>query len=346
MSGEEQPGRNRAPDGPVGTGGDRAIRNLDDQLHGSLEQTERLIELIRSTAGFSIDKHEGVETAVTQIGASMGEVLSQFCGIKLEAETDQMALLERQFSTGEDAPPLICARVDMNEERPVLFFAASPDDFRKVLNTALGVTGPAGDVPAPSLSFSEQKLFLRFVDRLTNAIYAAFHHLSEGEVPRRPTDCPVEELSEFGKSGEAVLLVYKVVHGAEILTFQLVLPLWVLEPDFDVTGENAAGGKNAAKAEGKAAAAQAASLATGWDNKMREVVSGLNIPLVAELAAHEIPLAEVDNLQVGPLPGFEFAMDGLRILDADAKPVMIANLRIRDGAMELQVVKEAGRNAV
>ena len=325
----------------AGMAGDaRAMRDLDDRLYGSLEQTEELIELIRSTAGFSLDKHEGVEAAVTQVGEILGEVLTQFCGIKLEAETEAMAMLEHQLAIGEEAPPLDCARVEMAEEQPVLFFVAAPHDFREVLNTALGVTPPPAEQPIQTLSFAEQKLFLRFVDRLTNAIYAAFHHLNDGQVPKRPADCPVEDVVEFGKGGEAVLIDYKVAHGDGHLTFRLVFPLWILEPDFAPAGE---AGAVVSSPEPEA---DAASLATGWDTKMQEIVSGLNIPLMAELAVREVPLAEVDNLQLGPLPGFEFAMDGLRILDAQSKPVMIANLRVRDGALELQVVKEAGRNAV
>lgn len=337
MTDGTQPAGPAAAEAPAGAA--EALRDLDAQLSGSLEQTDKLISLIRETAGFSLDQHGGLLDGVGQVADCLAEVLSVFCGRKLKVEAGDIALLDEQIKAGEDAPPLCCARVEIGEDDPLCFAAVAPAQFRQVLNAALGVGGAAGDGAA--LSFSEEKLFLRFVDRLANALFVTLEHLGDATVPGRPSACPAEDIVEFGSGGEAVFISLAALIDAAEAPFHLIFPLHILEPDAArVTGEAAATTAEDGSAD------RGASLATGWGRRMQEVVTSLNIPLVAELAAQELPLAEVERLETGPLPGFEFAMDGLRILDAEMKPVMLANLRIRDGGLELQVVSQVNPNAV
>lgn len=311
--------------------------SLEGPLSESLAETEKLIELIRNTSGEALDRFGSIEETLEAASACVAQVLGAFTGAKVSVEADGVALFGDQFSDSGEAPPLNCARIMLGEENPVCHVAMTPGEFRAVMSAGFGQGGEGGLQDQQPLSFAEQKIFLRLCDRLAANFFSAFLQVDDDEVPLKPKACEPSEVAEVLRGTEPVLVTFAAAFAGETVNVSAIFPFDALEGEV-----NAEAVDQLDPDSGDDGAEQAAA---NWKERMAQVVSELQIPLVAELAVRELPLSEVNTLEIGRLPGFEFNMNKVRLLDAEARPVLHGSIQVREGRLEFRVAREAQNHA-
>lgn len=315
-----------------------AETSLEVSLSSSLAETEKLIQLIRDTSGEDLARFGSIDETLEEAAFSVSQIMAVFCGGKIAVEADGVAMFSSQFDRGEDEAPLCCARILMSDQSPVCHIAMTPAEFRTIIHAGFGTQDSAGIEDQQPLSFAEQKIFLRFCDRLCEDFFSTFLDADDVNVPMKPVLCDPGEVGEIMRGLEGVLTIFAAeVKGNEVRV-RAVFPLELLD-------HNVSHGDDTASAD-EHEDARTAKRTVRWGEQMEQVISQVQIPLTAELAIRELPLAQVDALTTGPLPGFKFNMNNVRLLDADSMQVVSGSIHVRDGKLEFKVGKEMKRHAV
>lgn len=282
-----------------------------------------LAAMLKEFGKLGTGKNASLDDLVSQIGAALADELAQFSGERARVEKVDLNSFHKSDNLPGAGKNLAVALFEADEDEAVALITLDADAFRRVLRLAIGNPADPASLQA-ELSFAEQRLFMRLAERLARSAFECAGSSDHIALTRTARYADETVLGESLTGAEMVKVGYEIAFKSTRVLIAAVLAMDILSPEPAGDGEPVVDSDEQLQE-------------WAWQQKLQEAAKRLPVPMVAELALAEMPLAEIAGLEPGQSFSLPGRTDTVRVVDTAGATGFIARLEMDKGKLYLRV---------